>query len=73
MVNLPFFPSAIRCFDSPEHEVLQLSVSSEAPTYVNSDEGEKLRDDEWLISAILREINQLERNGLGIGSSLRLS
>jgi hypothetical protein len=49
-----------RC-DSPELEVLQLSVSSEAPTCLNSDGGEKLREDEWLISAILREINQLER------------
>lgn len=28
---------------------------------MNSDRGEKLREDEWLISAILREINQLER------------
>jgi hypothetical protein len=34
--------------------------SSEAPTDMNSDRGEKLRQDEWLISAILREINQLE-------------
>jgi hypothetical protein len=40
--------------------VLQLFVSSEAPTYLNSDRGEKLREDEWLISAILREINHLE-------------
>jgi hypothetical protein len=46
---------------SPEREVLQLSVSSEVPTHLNSDGGEKLRRDEWLISAILREINQLER------------
>jgi len=30
---------------------------------LNPDGGEKLREDEWLISAILREINQLERNG----------
>jgi hypothetical protein len=51
-----------RC-DSPEHEVLQPSVSSEAPTHLNSDGGEKLRQDEWLISAILREINHLEWNG----------
>jgi hypothetical protein len=36
-------------------------VSSEAPTHLNSDRGDKLRQDEWLISAILREINQLER------------
>jgi len=34
--------------------------SSKAPTYLNSDRGEKLREDEWLISAILREINHLE-------------
>jgi hypothetical protein len=54
MVNLPFVPSAIRCFDSPELEVLQLSVFSEAPTHLNSDRGEKLRGEEWLISAILR-------------------
>jgi hypothetical protein len=36
-------------------------VSSGAPTNLNSDRGEKFRGDEWLISAILREINQLER------------
>lgn len=54
MVNLLFVPSAIRCFDSPELEVLQLSVFSEAPTHLNSDRGEKLRGEEWLISAILR-------------------
>jgi hypothetical protein len=36
--------------------------SSEAPTHLNSDRSEKLREDEWLISAILREINQLEQN-----------
>ena len=59
-MNLPFFRSAIRCFVSPELEVLQLSVSSEAPTHSNSDRGEKLREDEWLISAILREINRME-------------
>jgi hypothetical protein len=29
---------------------------------LNSDRGEKLRGDEWLISAIMREINHLERN-----------
>jgi hypothetical protein len=29
------------------------------PTHLNSDRGEKLREDEWLISAILREINHL--------------
>jgi hypothetical protein len=28
---------------------------------LNSDGGEKLRETEWLISAILREINHLER------------
>jgi hypothetical protein len=27
---------------------------------MNSDPGEKLREGKWLISAILREINQLE-------------
>ncbi len=59
-MNLPFVPSAIRACDSPEHEVLQLSVFSEAPTHLNSDEQEKLRQDEWLISTILREINQLQ-------------
>ena len=37
-------------------------VSSEAPTHLNSDRGEKLREDEWLISAILREINHLGGN-----------
>jgi hypothetical protein len=30
---------------------------------LNSDGGEKLRRNEWLISAILREINQLEGMG----------
>jgi hypothetical protein len=49
--------------DSPELEVLQLSVSSEAPTPLNSDGREKLRQDEWLISAILIEINQLDGMG----------
>src|SRR5229473_5744421 len=34
--------------------------SSGAPTNLNSDRGGKLREDEWLISAILREINHLE-------------
>jgi hypothetical protein len=58
MVNLPFFRSAIRSTDSLEPEVLQLS--SEAPTHRNSEEEGKLRADEWLISAILREINQLK-------------
>ena len=33
--------------------------SSGAPTNLNSDQGEKLRNAEWLISAILREMNQL--------------
>jgi hypothetical protein len=36
--------------------------SSEAPTYLNSDRVEKLRVDEWLISAILREIKHLGRS-----------
>jgi len=46
-------------------EAFQLFVSSEARTYLNSDRGEKLREDEWLISAILREINHLEWNVAG--------
>jgi len=50
---------AIRGCDSPS-EALELFVSSEAPTNLNSDRDEKLREDEWLISAILREINHLE-------------
>src|ERR1700730_13961693 len=33
--------------------------SSEAPTHLNSDRGGKLREDGWLISAILREISHL--------------
>jgi hypothetical protein len=54
MVKPPFHPhSAIRGCDSPS-KALQLFVSSEAPTYLNSDRGEKLREDDWLISAILR-------------------
>jgi len=59
----PFIHSAIRGCDSPERKVLQLFVSSEAPTNLNSDRGKKLREDEWLISAILREINHLEGSG----------
>jgi hypothetical protein len=46
-----------------EREALQLFVSSEAPTHLNSDRGEKLQGEEWLISAILREINHLGWNG----------
>src|SRR5260370_11562245 len=42
----------------PDLEVLQLFVS-EAPTDLNSRGREKLRREEWLISAILREISQL--------------
>jgi hypothetical protein len=66
MVNLPFVSlgdSRLRRCDSPELEVLQLSVSSEAPTPLNSDRKEKLWQDEWLISAILLEINQLDGMG----------
>jgi hypothetical protein len=59
-MNLPFVLSAIRRSESPEHEVLQLSVSSEAPTHLNSDGKEKLRQGQWLISTIVREINQLQ-------------
>jgi hypothetical protein len=36
-------------------------VSSGAPTNLNSDRGEKFRGDEWLISAMLREVNQLQK------------
>jgi hypothetical protein len=36
-----------------------LSISSEVPTRLNSNQGKKLRQTKWLISAILREINQL--------------
>jgi hypothetical protein len=68
-VNLPFVRSAIRGLRSnrcdptlglAEREVLQLFVSSEAPTRLNSNRHEKLREDDWLISTILLEINQLE-------------
>ena len=55
----PFVHSAIRGCDSPS-EALHLFVSCGAPTSLNSDRGEKLREDEWLISAILREINHLD-------------
>ena len=44
--------------------------SSEAPTHLNSDRGGKLREDEWLISAILREINHLEGNAPTGGRSV---
>jgi hypothetical protein len=46
--------------NSPDSEVLQLSVLSEAPTDLNADEAKKFREAEWLISTILLEINQLE-------------
>jgi hypothetical protein len=60
----PFRPAeAIRGCDSPGREAFQPFVSSEAPTHLNSDRGKKLRGDEWPISAILREINHLERSG----------
>jgi hypothetical protein len=42
-------------------EAFQLLVSAGAPTNLNSDRGKKLRQNEWLISAILRKINHLER------------
>jgi len=61
MVNLSFLPLRDSFFRFAGAEVLQLSVSSEAPTHSNSDAPEKLRKTEWLISAILREINQLGR------------
>jgi hypothetical protein len=35
--------------------------SSEASTHLNSDGEKKLRKTDWLISAMLREINQLRR------------
>jgi hypothetical protein len=63
MVNLPFIPAraivvllrrSLRSFSF---------FSSEAPTHLNSEDGEKLREDEWLISAILREINHLNGGG----------
>ncbi|MGA2459569.1 MAG: hypothetical protein ABSF85_18555 [Terriglobales bacterium] len=61
MVNLPFVPLGdFADLIRQKHEVLQLSLSSEAPTHLNSDRREKLRQDEWLISTILREINQLK-------------
>jgi hypothetical protein len=61
MVN-PFRLSSARRFVVAIRQsgrYFQLFVSSEAPTHLNSDRGEKLREDEWLISAILREINHL--------------
>ncbi len=70
-MNLPFVPSAIRCFDSPEFEVLQLFVSSEAPTHLNSDRRKKLREGEWLISAILREISHLKGTESGAFPHIR--
>jgi hypothetical protein len=59
IVNLPFIPVWRLILNSPDSEVLQLSVLSEAPTDSNADEEEKFREAEWLISAILLEINQL--------------
>jgi hypothetical protein len=60
IVNLPFIPVWRLTLNSPDSEVLQLSVLSEAPTDLNADEAKKFREAEWLISTILLEINQLE-------------
>jgi hypothetical protein len=60
IVNLPFIPVWRLTLNSPDSEVLQLSVLSEAPTDLNADAGKKFRVAEWLISTILLEINQLE-------------
>ena len=66
MVNLPLTPSAIcGCNPTPRFpklQVLQLFLS-EVPTHLNSEGEEKLRGREWLISAILLEINQLAELG----------
>jgi hypothetical protein len=62
MVNPPFVSSAIRYCDSPKRLVLQLFFS-EVPTHLNSSADKKLRECEWLISAILREISQLSGTG----------
>jgi hypothetical protein len=53
MVNLPFIPARRFVLDSPEPEALQLFLLK-APTRLNSDGLGKLRQEEWLISAILR-------------------
>ena len=62
MVNPPFVSSAIRYREPPKRLVLQ-PYFSEVPTYLNSFADEKLRECEWLISAILREISQLSGTG----------
>jgi len=59
IVNLPFIPARRFTFNSPDSEVLQLSVLSEAPTDSNADGAKKFRVAEWLISTILLEINHL--------------
>jgi len=63
IVNLPFIPVWRLILNSPDSEVLQLSVLSEAPTDLNADAAKKFREAEWLISTILLEINQLEGQG----------
>jgi hypothetical protein len=60
IVNLPFIPVWRLTLNSPDSEVLQLSVLSEAPTDLNADAAKKFRAAEWLISTNLLEINQLE-------------
>ncbi|HEY4843055.1 MAG TPA: hypothetical protein VIH78_13875 [Terriglobales bacterium] len=62
-MNLPFIPVWRLILNSPDSEVLQLSVLSEAPTDLNADAAKKFREAEWLISTILLEINQLEGQG----------
>jgi hypothetical protein len=59
IVNLPFVPVWRSILNSPDSEVLQLSVLSEAPTELNAGEAKKFRGTGWLISTILLEINQL--------------
>jgi hypothetical protein len=48
------------CNDSSEPKRLSFFFLK-APTHSNANGAEKLRKDEWLISAILREISQLKR------------
>jgi hypothetical protein len=59
IVNLPFVPVWRLTLNSPDSEVLQLSVLSEAPMDLNAEGAKKFREGKWLISTILLEISQL--------------
>jgi hypothetical protein len=64
MVDPLFLPLRDFVFTFPfprfvERQRFSYLTSSKAPTSLNADRGEKFRSGEWLISAILIEINQM--------------